>query len=408
MATTGYRRIYRSESDRLIGGVAAGAGDYLGIDAAVVRVAFVALAFAGGLGVVLYLACWALVPSAPPGATAQPHADRKRIEPYVALGVAAVLGLLLLFRASGIWPGDGLVWPLLLVAGGLALLWSRADEERREGLSRSVRELSRSGKGTLVRLVLGLLLLVAGVSAFVATSDAAAAAARGLAAAAVVVAGLVLIFAPWWRRLVRELAEERRERIRSQERAELAAHLHDSVLQTLALIQRRSNDPDGIVQLARRQERELRAWLYGRAGETGERSLADALYAAAEEVEDLHGVPVEVVCVGDHRLGEPLVAMVAAAREAMVNAARHSGGQRIDVYLEVADGRAVIFVRDRGCGFDPVSVPEDRKGVSESIVGRMTRVGGTATIQAVPGTGTEVELALALPAEVSAAGQRPS
>jgi signal transduction histidine kinase len=260
----------------------------------------------------------------------------------------------------------------------------------------------------LVRLVLGLLLLVAGVSAFVATSDAAAAAARGLAAAAVVVAGLVLIFAPWWRRLVRELAEERRERIRSQERAELAAHLHDSVLQTLALIQRRSNDPDGIVQLARRQERELRAWLYGRAGETGERSLADALYVAAEEVEDLHGVPIEVVSVGDHQLGEPLAAMVAAAREAMVNAARHSGGQRIDVYLEVADGRAVIFVRDRGCGFDPASVPEDRKGVSESIVGRMTRVGGTATLQAVPGTGTEVELALTLPAAVSAAGQRPS
>jgi signal transduction histidine kinase/phage shock protein PspC (stress-responsive transcriptional regulator) len=396
MATQTYRRIYRSDRDRMIAGVAAGFGDYLGVDAALVRVAFVALAFVGGLGVVAYVACWVLVPTPPPGVVVERAPARRIDTTRVLIGAGGVLVLLLLVRALDLWLGDSFVWPVLLVAGGLALLWTRASDERRADLSRSVREFGGSGRGTVLRLVLGAGLLVAGVSTFVAASDAAAAAARGLAAAAVVVAGLVLIFAPWWRRLVRELAEERRERIRSQERAELAAHLHDSVLQTLTLIQRRSRDPDEVVQLARRQERELRAWLYGREGAAAARSLAESLRSAAEEIEDRHGVTVEVVCVGDRELDEPVEALVAAAREAMANAASHSGEERVDVYLEVTDERAAVFVRDRGAGFDPATVPADRKGLSESIDGRMTRAGGSAGIHSTPGEGTEVELELPL------------
>jgi signal transduction histidine kinase len=211
-------------------------------------------------------------------------------------------------------------------------------------------------------------------------------------AAIVVAVALAVIFAPWIIRLARSLTQERSERIRSQERAEVAAHLHDSVLQTLALVQKRADDPRAVAQLARRQERELRSWLFDRTqGEEG--NLRAALEHAAAEVEEQHGANVDVVAVGDRPLDDRTSALVAAAREAMVNAARHGGGT-VSVYAEADDGRAQVFVRDRGAGFDPATVPPDRKGIQESIVGRMERHGGHATIHAQPGQGTEVELTL--------------
>jgi len=209
----------------------------------------------------------------------------------------------------------------------------------------------------------------------------------------VVFVGTVLVFGPWWVQLSRALTAERAARIRSQERAEVAAHLHDSVLQTLALIQRRADDPREVAQLARRQERELRAWLNEESA-TGAESLVAALRDVAAEVEARHGVAVEVVGVGDCPVDERLAAVVAAAREAMSNAARFSGAERIDVYLEVDDERVEVFVRDRGAGFDRAAVPDDRRGLRESIEGRMTRHGGTARVVTAPGEGTEVELAV--------------
>jgi signal transduction histidine kinase len=194
-------------------------------------------------------------------------------------------------------------------------------------------------------------------------------------------------------RLVRTLTAERAERIRSQERAEMAAHLHDSVLQTLALVQKRSDDPRAVASLARRQERELRAWLNDR-GDAQERRLAGALEQAAEEVEDAHGLPIEVVAVGDLDLDESGEAVVAAAREAMQNAAKFGAGAPVDVYAEVTDDHVEVFVRDRGPGFDPAAVPPDRRGVRESIIGRMKRHGGRADIHSEPGAGTEVQLTL--------------
>jgi signal transduction histidine kinase len=205
------------------------------------------------------------------------------------------------------------------------------------------------------------------------------------------VVALAVIFAPFVVRLGRSLAAERSERIRSQERAEVAAHLHDSVLQTLALVQKRADDPRAVAHLARRQERELRNWLLGRA-DSGSGTVRAALEASAAEVEEAHGASVDVVAVGDRELDERGIALVAAAREAMVNAAKHAGGA-VSVYAESNDEHTKIFVRDRGAGFEPDAVPADRRGIAESIVGRMERHGGRATVHSSP-EGTEVELEL--------------
>ena len=200
------------------------------------------------------------------------------------------------------------------------------------------------------------------------------------------------------RRLAAEaaLGEERAERARSQERAETAAHLHDSVLQTLALVQRRAGDATAVRALARRQERELRAWLFGGRAPDAPARFADAVRDAAEHVEAVHGLSVSVVAVGDAPLDPALDALVAAAREALTNAAKHAGVPSASLYAEVADGRASVFVRDRGHGFDPAAVPEDRAGLRTSIEERVRRHGGTATVQTAPGEGTEVRLAMPL------------
>ena len=210
------------------------------------------------------------------------------------------------------------------------------------------------------------------------------------------VVGLALVIGPWVLRLVSDLGAEREERIRTQERADVAAHLHDSVLQTLALIQKSSHDPATVARLARAQERDLRSWLY--AGEsTDESSVAGALRAAAAEIEDAHGVSVDVVAVGDCDLEEALRPIVQATREAVTNAAKHAGTGRVDVYAEVSSDAVDVFVRDRGAGFSLDDVPEDRYGVRRSILDRMERHGGTAEVRSTPGEGTEVRLHLPRP-----------
>ncbi len=187
---------------------------------------------------------------------------------------------------------------------------------------------------------------------------------------------------------------ERTRRIRSEERAEVAARVHDSVLQTLALVQREADDPKRVAQLARRQERELRGWLYPEGQLFQEDTLVAAIGNAAAEVEELHGVRVEVASAGNAPLDEDARAVVLAAREAMANAARFSGADEVSVYAE-ADPEAIsVFVRDRGAGFDRDAVPAERRGLAESIEGRMARHGGSATITSAQGEGTEVELTL--------------
>jgi signal transduction histidine kinase len=207
------------------------------------------------------------------------------------------------------------------------------------------------------------------------------------------VAGLALTVGPWLFRLAGDLSEERAARIRSQERADMAAHLHDSVLQTLALIQKHAGDNRTVATLARAQERDLRSWLYDETG-GDEATVAGALRAAAAEVEDAHGVPIDVVTVGDRPFEDQVRPVVLAAREAMVNAAKHSGADKVDVYAEMSPALTEVFVRDRGCGFDESGVPADRLGVRRSILDRMERHAGTARVRTAPGEGTEVRLSM--------------
>jgi signal transduction histidine kinase/phage shock protein PspC (stress-responsive transcriptional regulator) len=384
------RRLSRSRTDRLLGGVCGGLARAIGIDPLVVRVAVVALTVAGGTGALIYMLAWVLLPEDGSDRSLAGAAVRDRgtnLGEVLAVG-SIVLGVILLVRATGIWFSDAFVWPLLLAGVGLAVIWRQAGDRLRP----AVPDL-RSRRAALARVALGVFLVVSGVGAFLAASDAFSAVRQGVMASAAIVGGLALITGPFWVRMGRDLATGRRQRIRSEERADMAAHLHDSVLQTLALIQRNADDPRAVVTMARRQERELRGWLFeNEVDQPGAETLAAALSRAGAEVEGVHAVSVDVVAVGDLPLDDRLRALVAAAREAMVNAAKWSGDETVSVYAEVRDGEVSVFVRDWGAGFDLESVAPDRHGVRESIVERMARHGGKAAVRTSPGEGTEVEL----------------
>lgn len=373
-----HRRLVRAADGRALGGVAAGVAEHLGLSPVVVRAAFVLLALTGGAGVAMYAALWVLVPQAE-------GAGREDGRPQlVALG-AFGLGSLLLLATTGLVSPR--VLPLLAAGAGVALLWRQADQAQRTRW-----RASASGRrGGLLALALGAGLLVLGLTGFLASIGELGRAREGLLSTVVVVAGLAVLTGPWWLQVSNDLRAERRERIRSQERAEVAAHVHDSVLQTLALIRKAADDPREVVRLARTQERELRGWLYTPTAPE-QVAFAGALEQAAAEVEETHGTTVEVVVVGDCPTTPTLLALVAAAREAMVNAARHSGAPTVSLYAEVGDDRVEVFVRDRGCGFDPDGVPADRFGLSQSVVGRMERHGGHAVLRSAVGEGTEVRL----------------
>ncbi|MGE5763550.1 MAG: sensor histidine kinase, partial [Mycobacterium leprae] len=278
------------------------------------------------------------------------------------------------------------IGPIVLAGLGVALLWRQADDEARARWR--ARALARPS--AYARTALGVALVAVGLAVFLAARGELRQAREGLLGTVVVVAGLALVTGPYWVRTARDLTAERRERIRAQERAELAAHVHDSVLHTLALIQRHAADPAAVTRLARAQERDLRGWLYRRAPDAG--SLRAAVEGAAAEVEDAHGLPVEVVAVGNCPMDERLAALVQAAREAMVNAARHSGAAAVSVYVEVEPDQAAVFVRDRGQSFEPDAVPAERLGLRESVLGRTARHGGRAEVRSAPGEGMEVRI----------------
>lgn len=390
---------HRSVDDRVVAGVAGGLGERLGVDPVFVRVAFVTLAFAGGAGVILYLLGWLVSDDLPEDAVRRAVRD-PNLQQAVALGLI-VLGLLLLLRNVGLWLGDTLVWPIVIAAFGSVVMWTRGSEDDRARWSRMASRIPGNpvrsifeGRVSLTRLLVGGILIAAGMAAFLAANDALIALRTVGLALIVALVGAVLVFGPWIWRLLAELSAERRERIRSEERAEVAAHLHDSVLQTLALIQRSADQPRRMVTLARQQERELRSWLYGRGDDTSGGSLRTAFESMAADVEAQHDVGVEVVVVGDAEVDDDVRATVEAAREAAVNAAKHAGVAEVSLFVEAGRQELSVFVRDRGRGFDPTSVGPDRHGIAESIVGRMARRDGNAEIWSEPGAGTEVALTL--------------
>jgi signal transduction histidine kinase/phage shock protein PspC (stress-responsive transcriptional regulator) len=411
------RKLYRSSEGRWLGGVARGLAGHLGLPVSWVRIVFLFLLTANGLGVLVYGIFWFVVPlGAAPAPTATPPARRRwglrhlrhrpekgRLLAFVMMaGALGVLGANIQFPIS-----DAALWPLLIVGVGAAVVWRQADDSRRAHWAAATR---RGRLLPLLRSAAGAGLVCAGVGAFVVVRGTTHADGSAdnlgimLQASVAVVVGIALLAGPYVVRMVQDLSEERTLRIRAQERAEVAAHVHDSVLHTLTLIQRNAENAREVARLARAQERELRTWLYKSAERPGEAAdpepetpstLADAVRAAAAEVEDYHGVPIEVVCVGDCPMDEQLSAQLQAAREAMVNAAKYGGeGGPVRVFAEVEGRTVFVSVRDRGPGFDPEAVPADRMGVRESIIGRMRRNGGTARVRSTPGEGTEVELTM--------------
>ena len=341
---------HRSTEQRVVAGVCGGLGERLAVDPNLVRLVFSVLALAGGAGIFLYLALWV-------------HADRRH--DWLSAALVACAGAALLFTLG--FSGPAVLGATLILAG-LAVVLVRGGSIRQGG--------------TLP--VPGIALLLAGAVVFLSHSGATG----SFVAPGAIAGALVLVVGPWlWR-----LTAERNERIRLQERAAVAARVHDSVLQTLALVQRHADDPGRIAALARRQERELRRWLYGSFSDAS--TVMGALDDAADDVERLHGVAIEIASAGDAPLDDRAGELVLAAREAMTNAAKFAGVSEIAVYAEAGPDALAIFVRDRGSGFDRDAVDPSRRGIAESIEGRMARVGGAATIVSAPGEGTEVVLRL--------------
>lgn len=443
----------------MLGGVAHGLAVHLGLPVRWVRLAFVLLFFAQGIGALLYAAFWFVVPigigepsqrggthwvnvngvyiptsawlrpGTPltksgggwvgrlrellqhalqgepvtvPAAAAEGESAEAADRPAAKNGqggigqlaalVMVVIGLIALLNVLGVQTAKPYTWPLLAIGVGVALVWRQADDSRWQrwfGI-----EEGEKRRGAYTRVGAGVLLTVAGTIALLAMQGSGSTLGSVIEASLAVLAGVLVLLGPYGLRMWQDLGAERTARIRAQERAEIAAHIHDSVLHTLTLIQRRAEDPKEVLRLARSQERELRLWLYRpeAVAEAAPDTMAETLRAAVAEVEDRHGVPVELVIVGDCPMDEKIAAQMQAAREATVNAAKYGGGGPVRVYAEV-EGRTVsVFIRDHGPGFDPDTVPEDRMGVRESIIGRMKRNGGTARVRPAAGGGTEVEL----------------
>ena len=406
------RRATRDTSDTYLGGVASGLARHLGLPVLWVRVGFVVGAAMGGAGVMMYAGLWLLLPAeerfvdeAPGLASARRGgrrpAQRRRLADLGPMIALAALAFGLLIAVQALIGAGAVIWPLVLGVAGVALIWRQADEAQRErwidttGRLDLVRSfLGAGGWQSWARLLAGAALIVTGLALFSLRAGPLDVARDVLIAGLLGVAGLAITVGPWVFRLASDLADERAERVRSQERADVAAHVHDSVLQTLALIQKNAQDPATVARLARAQERDLRTWLFSDEVPSG--SLSAALAGIASDVEAAHAVAVEVVTVGDRPFDEELLPLVHAAREAVANAARHAGVPRVDVYAEVTPSAVEVFVKDRGTGFDPGAVAPDRRGVRGSIIDRMERHGGTARVRSEPGAGTEVVLRMPL------------
>ena len=385
-----YPKLTRTRADRVVAGVASGLAKHLGIEVKWARLGFVAASFAGGVGAMLYAVMWMVVPlgnaseAGGTGEAGDPRGPAARQHPgalsygLVVLGFA---GALMALQASS-GAGSAVVFVLgVLIVGAVIALQAY---DRGTGSAANIAALS-----------LGALLIMAGVLA-VAFVGESAGVAGVVVSVLVTVVGVAVLVVPLIVKLANSLVAEREAKAVADQRAEIASRLHDSVLQTLALIQKQAHDPEEVARLARGQERELRAWLFDDSVPNHTSTFA-ALHKAAGEVEDMFGVVIQPVTVGeDVPFDERTEAVVLAAREAMVNAAKHAGVDAVDVYAEHLAGELTVFVRDRGTGFDLESIPEDRHGVRDSIIGRVEKVGGRVGVESSRSNGSEIELALTL------------
>ncbi len=372
----------RSDEDRVVGGVCGGIAAKVGVDPVLVRLAVIVLGITGP-GVPLYAIAWLVMPSG--SGKLEGAGSGGSVETRRGVGlILIVLGVILVLREFDLSPPDAFVWPVALVGlGAGVVLWQfqpRLETDRWDA----------------ARIGAGILVVAAGITAFVAGNLSFGAVRDGVLAIVLVGGGLALILGPWIAVLIRGRAEERRRRLQADARADMAAHLHDSVLQTFALMQR-TDDPREMASLARQQERELRRWLYADSDDPSAVTLKSAIESVTAQVEDRHDIVVETVVVGDAPLDTTVEALIGATGEAATNAAKWSGCDSVSVFVEVEDDDVHVYVRDTGAGFDPDDIADDRLGVRESIRGRMERVGGTAEIISAPGEGTEVHLSVVRP-----------
>ncbi|HEY1653405.1 MAG TPA: PspC domain-containing protein [Acidimicrobiales bacterium] len=396
------RTLRRTENNRVLGGVCGAISNATGIDVTWVRIGCVLACIASGIMIFVYALAWLMIPME--GQSTNIYARAIRDKRGIRLVLAVLIPLLILMEVltSALHLGfiGFISWPTLLAAGLVVLIWRNANESEKDFIDHEVVPLLGNdfhGQRRLLifRVVVGVVLGGLGIALLV-EGHTTLAALRPVGGAALVIAAAIIVFGPWWLSLVRDLIAERQARVRAEERAEMAAHVHDSVLQTLALIQRSSDDPQNVVRLARAQERELRAWLFegqppGVISEDAT-MLGEGIALLQRQVEADHGIAVQVVVVGDCALDEPLRALLDAAREATVNAAKWSGADQVSVFAEVEPDTVQLYVRDRGQGFDRDAVPQGRQGIVHSIEARVARFGGEAVIRSAPGEGAEVQL----------------
>jgi signal transduction histidine kinase len=391
----------RHRDGRVVGGVASGLADHLGLNVLWVRAAFALLAACAGAGLVAYALLWVFVPQESASmAQARPsQKERQQAFGLIALGISLAVAVGSLSGAISTW----VAVPVGVALVGAAVVWREADAAQRRRWVDGARSgmFGVGGWTAVTRVSTGVLLVAVGIGVVLLRSTSFGQLQFALAAVLATLVGVAVLTVPWWLRLVRDLGDERRARIRTEERAEIAAHLHDSVLQTLALIQKQPEASREVLRLARGQERQLRSWLYGPDGYgirdnsvPGPTTLSQAIAEACGEVEDTFVIAVRPVVVGDCPMDKDVAALAQATREATVNAAKHSGAAEVSVYVEVEPESVTVFVRDRGKGFDPEAVSPDRHGLADSIRGRMDRHGGVVKLKSTIGEGTEVQLTM--------------
>ncbi len=389
-------------ADRVLTGAIAGLARRWRLDPTALRAAVAVLGLVGGLGIAIYAIAFLLSEPADTSDTTAAegsggsaargrHVDplQPSVDPRRSLAVGtATAAVLVTARSIGLWAGDEIMIGVVAAAIGVSIVWSPShganERSDRAWFRRPVAQ-------TAARVLVGALLLGGGVISLANRTGGLSNVGASASAIAVVVGGLAVFGAPALGRTLRALDDERATRIRDDEMARVSAHLHDSVLQSLVLIQR-SHDPREMSSLARRQERELRAWLYGDTLPGRPTTVAAAVESMATDIESDHHVRVEAVVVGDQPLDDSAVTMLSALREAVVNAARHGAVDRVDVFVEADDAELTGYVRDTGIGFDPGRTPDGHRGIEDSIVGRVRRAGGTSVIASQPGSGTEVEI----------------
>lgn len=402
---TPFRPLRRGVENAIIGGVCGGLAIRLGVKERTVRIIFSLLALVSGIGVLLYMVLWLCLPRANENEViAQRLVGHHRQLYRVVIGLIAIVAIFFVLHSLGM-PNLGIyTWPFFLALIGMIGVWRGASPDELEHLERLIKSApvigvasSKSRRSFALRLVLGVLLIFFGLRIIHHLGGAWGIATPALFGALVLLGGVLVLFAPWWLATLNDLSEEREARVRIEERAKVAAHLHDSVLQTLTLIERAAGDEAAVVRLARTQERELRQWLF--EPETVESdedasTFVSLLRHLEDEIENDYDTRVELVIVGDCASTEALVALVAAGREAAINAARWSGAGSISIYAEVEPTALSLFVRDRGRGFDVSSVPSDRHGITLSIRQRIAQHGGSANVKSTVGEGTDVELSV--------------